>query len=273
MKPTKANRLVELVRGKTLLKEAPTRRDVILHVYGNTPVVMGWKKLQKMSKEEANHHATAFFTNLKFGALLRSVRKAEYKALEKTGNLDSIHNNNNNNCPYHMVRDDSGVWRCVHIINEINGDYLLKHVKAQEKYVESMKRTAQKIMENASRSEEERDTLAREEFKRRFRRRFAKECTPKDIRKQVTELRQEKKLPQNKKDYRPNIKGINHLFIENASQVRQVIIDYELTSSYAKTYLNGDEIIASMLKEIILCDYHKKDYQLSEPKKPLGIIK
>ncbi|HET7391053.1 MAG TPA: hypothetical protein VFJ51_09540 [Nitrososphaeraceae archaeon] len=63
MTKSKANRLVELVRGKTLLKKAPTRRDVILHVYGvdigDAPVAIGWKKLNKMSKEEKNHHATA----------------------------------------------------------------------------------------------------------------------------------------------------------------------------------------------------------------------
>ena len=76
---------------------------------------------------------------------------------------------------------------------------MLKHVKAQEKSVESMKRTAQKIMENASKSQEERDALANKEFKRRFRRIYARQCPPKQIRKKIIELRQDKKLPQNKK--------------------------------------------------------------------------
>jgi hypothetical protein len=41
-----------------------------------------------------------------------------------------------------------------------------------------------------------------------------------------------------------------------------------------KTYLNGNEIIARMLKEIILCDYNRQDYKLPEPKRPdyLGIM-
>jgi hypothetical protein len=46
----KRARLVELVKVKTLLLEAPTRRDVIVHVYGidigNMPVITGSKKLQ-----------------------------------------------------------------------------------------------------------------------------------------------------------------------------------------------------------------------------------
>jgi hypothetical protein len=94
--------------------------------------------------------------------------------------------------------------------------------------------------------------------------------------------RQEKKLPQSKKDYKPNIAGIQHMFMENASQVKRVISNYQLYGYQSinydleetKTYLDGDKIIANMLKEIILCDYNKQDYILSKPKRPdyLGVL-
>ena len=35
---------------------------------------------------------------------------------------------------------------------------------------------------------------------------------------------------------------------------------------------NPDAIVAGMLKEIIICDYHKQDYKLPEPKKPWIIL-
>jgi hypothetical protein len=90
-----------------------------------------------------------------------------------------------------------------------------------EKYVETSKPITENVMRNASRCKEERDALAKQSLKDRFRRKFKRECTPKEIRRQITELRKEKKLLESKKDYRPNIKGIQYVFVENASEIKQ----------------------------------------------------
>jgi len=275
---TKRMRLIELVKGKTLLREAPTRRDVILHIYGID------------IDDPANIPVQRWWVNRKFGALLRNIREAEKDALKKQGkDLYTLHDNNQ--YQYYMVKDEStGIWHCIHIIHSINGDYLLKYAKAQEKSIDTAIRLTEKLKENLSRSKEERDALEKQETKEMWKPSLVKEyCTPKQIRLQVAELRRDKKLPQSKKDYRPHIKGIQHVFAENASEVKYTVYMYHkddwhrggfsrenaLKAKNSKTYLNPDEIIAGMVKEVILCDYHKRDYQLPEPKKPdyLGIMK
>jgi hypothetical protein len=288
---SKRTKLIELVKGKTLLREAPTRRDVILHVYGidisHSLSVIGQKKkkVQKiMSHEQLHHSAILFFANKKLNALLRSVRESEQKALEKQGkDLSILHDNNS--CQFYMVKDEfTDIWHCVHIINSINGDYLLKHNKAQTKHIETSERRTKNMMEIVSLSEKERDALRKQEFQRRWMDNFKKECTPKYIRTQIVELRKNGKLPQNKKDYRPNIKGIQYEFIKNASEVKTIVAMTqrgEHIDAHVPTYLNPDDIIYGssgggngMLKEIILCDYNKQDYHLPEPKEPdyLGVL-
>ncbi|MGA9170274.1 MAG: hypothetical protein WCF03_20520 [Nitrososphaeraceae archaeon] len=62
-----------------------------------------------------------------------------------------------------------------------------------QKYVETSQQIIENIEGSASLSEEERDALETEDLKRRFRRKFKRECTPKEIRKQIEQLRLEKK--------------------------------------------------------------------------------
>jgi hypothetical protein len=85
-----------------------------------------------------------------------------------------------------MIKDESkGIWHCVHIIQRINGHYLLKHARV-------------------SLPQELRDAMERQEIKDRWKHKLLKEnCIPKQIRAQVAQLKQEKQLPQSKKDYRP----------------------------------------------------------------------
>jgi len=126
------------------------------------------------------------------------------------------------------------------------------------------------------------DSEMKEHFKRQF---LRDKATPKQVRDCIKELRSAKKLPASKKEYRPNIAGIRHVFAENAAQVTLVYLRYwkanklNLNQRYydqgkeykelsSKTHLNIEEIIDNMLSEIILCDYYKRDYQLPEPKKP-----
>ena len=95
-----------------------------------------------------------------------------------------------------MVKDDNGVWRCVHIINRINGDYLLKHVKAQAKSVETSKRITENVMIAASLTEEQRDALFKQNIKNNWKRALVKQyCTPKQIRAQIAQLRKDGLLP------------------------------------------------------------------------------
>jgi hypothetical protein len=64
------------------------------------------------------------------------------------------------------------------------------------------------------------------------------------------------KLPESKKEYgRPSIKGIQYMFVENASEIKAVMAMNALDDLTSKTYVNGDEIMANMLKEPKTSDY------------------
>lgn len=114
-------------------------------------------------------------------------------------------------------------------------------------------------------------------IKEGLRRKLAKDyATDKQIRAHVKELRQADKLPKHRSDYKPNIKGIRYVFLENASEIKLAKAKLTLKQldrkdnsdsgmESVKVYKDGDNLIKNMIKEIILCDYHRRDYQLPEP--------
>jgi hypothetical protein len=69
-KCTKAESLVELVKGKTLLREAPTRRDVFLALYG--------LDIDGPDPHDNRCGCQRYSSRLKLTALLRSLRNREY---------------------------------------------------------------------------------------------------------------------------------------------------------------------------------------------------
>jgi hypothetical protein len=80
--------------------------------------------------------------------------------------------------------------------------------------------------------------------------------TKEEIRKAIVELKTEKRLPW--KGYKPNYKGIAHLFgREIAKKIRMYGPDIE-------TLYFGSENAESqiILKDIVICDFEKKDYAL-----------
>ena len=125
--------------------------------------------------------------------------------------------------------------------------------------------------------EEDREQALDDDIKEGWRPKLARDyATDKQIRIQVRELRQAGKLPKHRSDYKPNIKGIRHVFLENASKVKLAKaklgfkrLDREHNSGSemetVKVYKDGDNLIKNMIKEIILCDYYRRDYQLPEP--------
>jgi hypothetical protein len=64
--------------------------------------------------------------------------------------------------------------------------------------------------------------------------------------------------------------GIQYVYSINDFEVRHTIMYNKLDDLGRRTYLNGLEILANMLKEIILCDYYKEEYELLEPKTRLS---
>lgn len=250
----KTKHLIELVQGKTVLKDAPTRRDTILYVYNidiDDPNTKEWDK---------------YFVKKKFTSLIRDVRKKERDAVADPYMLHS-----HNNYQFYMVRDEeTKKWHCVHIIQEVNGHYLLKWGRQQEKYYKTMMETTEEVSTIAELSEETRAELRKNEIKENWKRRLVKQhCTPKRIRNRIAELRKKSKIVG---DYKPNMKGIEYEFRENASEVKAtnatltlLLFAEDNITGPVRAYLNDKQITESMLEQIIMCDYRKVDYRRPEP--------
>lgn len=127
IKRSKAEQLAQLVRGKTLLREAPTRRDVILHVYGVDIDRLSVSHTQcrhtisdKEECERLQRRWKRHDLNARLNALLCRVRDREY---EQAIDEDSLQYHNE--FQFYMILDkEPKISHCVHIIQQINGDYL-----------------------------------------------------------------------------------------------------------------------------------------------------
>jgi hypothetical protein len=276
----KADRLVQLVKGKILLQDAPTRRDLILELYGfDIDDDMNKREQTDVPGECPAWERYVAIRN--FAKLMRSVRHTEEK---KTRDLYNLHHHHND-CQFYLVQDsNTKIWHCVHIIHEINGHYLLKRNKAIEKGAETMKKTIEAVERSGNMSEELRQQMRAHEIKQRWKRRLTKEyCTPKYIRSCIKELKKQEKLSD---DYRPNFKGIQHVFGENAGEVKHTVYEHMnwlngqdvepgRLDQRRMTYSNDEELVKNMTKDIIVCDYLKQDYHRPEPQEAdyLGIRK
>ena len=243
----KSKRLIELVRGKTLLKDAPTRMDVILYVNG-VDIAEDQKNLKR---------------NL--SALIRTLRKKEQKRYY--GIEHKLHSHNDNQF-YTLYDKSSKVWRCVHIIQEINGNYLLDYNRRIEKTIETKEQMVIHTKKRAMLSDELKSQLKHDMIKNRWSKRLVKEyCIPKQIKSYIKELKQEGKIINN---YHPNINGIQYVFGENAGELKAMLVDQidkkfdnynnSLSDAAASAREQIDNIIKNMPKEIIMCDYNKVDY-------------
>lgn len=248
MTSKKAQRLIELVRGKTVLKEAPTRRDVILAIY-------------RIDIDDPNtEDYTKYSLRRKLNGLLRNVRDREEKqAVDPYG----LHNYNENQ--FHMIQDEeTKKWYCVHVIERINGNYLLKWNKRMEKYDETSRRREEKRMRIVRLSNEQRETNLEQNKKDIWSERYLKHfCTHKHIRACIRKLKKDGSITGK---YKPNMKGIRYVFADNAGEVGYVNEHFWAKSS-GKAYQDADSVIKEMLKEIILCDFNKMDYHLPEAQK------
>lgn len=133
------------------------------------------------------------------------------------------------------------------------------------------------MVETAWFSPELREQLENEDIEEHWKRSLVKDyATDKQIRAQVRELRQTGKLPKHRSEYKPNIKGIGYVFEENASEIKLAKAKLTLKKlarehnsgsemEMVKVYKDGDNLIKNMIKEVILCDYLRRDYQLPEP--------
>ncbi len=275
----KADRLIQLVKGKILLQEAPTRRDLILELYGFDID----DEKNKREHTDISGECPVWERHVvirKFASLVRSVRDKE-----DTKGEDTLHHHND--CQFYMVQDENKVWHCVHIIQKINGHYLLKWGKAQQKTAETMKRTVEVMKARANMSDELRGQIRKNEIKRRWTRNLTeKYCTPKQIRLYIKELRNNGKLPSNKSEYKPNYKGIQYVFGDNASEIKYMVSEHHSwlrgedvepgrLDQRRMTYSNDEALVKNMTKDIILCDYLKQDYHRPEPQEAdyLGIRK
>ena len=124
--------------------------------------------------------------------------------------------------------------------------------------------------------------MEKNEFKRMFARDLIRDyCTVKMIRSYISQLRKEGKITGK---YRPNIKGIQHMFGRNAAEIEYVMHEYkkesmngfENTKNISDIRVYGDnyyeELIKPMPKQIILCDYEKRNYFPPQPHKPDWIL-
>ena len=140
-----------------------------------------------------------------------------------------------------LLDKETKIWHCVHIIQQINGEYLLDWAKRQEKWLETHERIGREMVENAYLSTEEREQSYDDFVKEGWKSKLAKEyATDKQIRAQVRELRQAEQLPKRPSEYRPNIKGIRYVFAENAAQVKLVLYKHIIENN-PTTYQHGDE--------------------------------
>jgi hypothetical protein len=102
----------------------------------------------------------------------------------------------------------------------LSAKHIMQQGKAEQKKVETMKRNIEIMKARVNMSEELRGQIRKNEIKRRWTRNLTeKYCTLKHIRSCMIELRKEGRLPNNREDYRPNYKGIQYVFGENASEI------------------------------------------------------
>jgi hypothetical protein len=204
---------------------------------------------------------------------MRSLRNREYDRIVDKESLPE-----HNDFQYYMIQDkDTKIWHCVHIIQQINGDYLSDWAKRQLKCLETREEMTKNVIANAYLSSELREQIRNDEIKRNWKSILVRDyANDKQISAQIRELRQIGELPKLRSKYKPNIKGIRYVFAENASEIKlaRAKLAYEQNDrkyksgsemGTVKVYKDGENLIKNMVKEVILCDYHRRDYQLPEP--------
>lgn len=292
----KTKQLIQLVEDKTLLREAPLVRDLILQLYnfdiddsnnkrestdvpGQCPIYERWKIVTK------------------FATLVRYVRERSAPVLNEYPKYN-----------FWIVQDENKKRRVVHIKKGLNQDYILKNLKHIEKLDEARESLQTRIRlykTTPPLTKEEIEEQKRENVQaflertidRRKETLMRNYCLRKHIKHRIKELRQvpwsPEPLPQELKwsqtridsnfglttsvhdepedipkiqiqiekgrKYKPNFKGIQHIFIQHATEMYLETID---PNNKGDEQSNIDpRLLNRMLKEIILCDYQNKDYQ------------
>jgi hypothetical protein len=113
-----------LVFGRTLLREAPLVRDLILELYGFDI---------DDTKNKGPYDFGRYNIVRKFGILVRYVRDKSNKAAK---------DNEYPEYDFWIVKDENRQRRIVHIKEGLNQDYILKNLKILEKFHDTMDRHA-----------------------------------------------------------------------------------------------------------------------------------
>lgn len=251
----KADQLIELVKGKTLFKDAPLTRNLILELYGfDITTTDNNNKGGDDAAWQRDHVIRSF------SGLVRDVRR------------------NNPEFQFYIVEDENRQRHCVHIIDGVNEDLLLKQMRHDEKVVRNIEERSAEKQKIVALGQEERERLHMQEFKQTIAGNLIqKYCNRKQIKGVISELSRssDKKLPLKKvkeKRYKPNYKGIQYFFGVNAVELRWEMIQYNedyncgSIETRAKLKKEFEESLAKMLKDIIIHDYERKYYHRTNRK-------
>ena len=258
MNPTYAERerrLVMAMENRTEYNDGMTMTELCKQVLDYDIQVLNDKeKMHILSSragtdEEQNDIAGKWFEDKKKVAQINRMLK---RTREKYRPGTRYNDTNLKKHQYYLLpprlQQEDKQWRCVHIIAGINGHLLNPLLMRQEKYISTHERITRKVVANAERSDEEREKLRRKHYTSRLLHNVKK--VGKDL---VRKLKSEKRLP---RSYKSDFERISLVF---ETQVDNLMQKY---GEEIRTIINDPQEKSTILTQIIIADYEKKQYIL-----------
>jgi hypothetical protein len=269
----KENLIIALIENRTTIEDGLTINQLCKEVLGieikKTRRERGGKRkgyyIGGMNSVDSENWEKSHVVRTQIKALLKRVRKKYYPGHQyhivpwyanKERYFEGL-DNANYKYKEQFNKDSENKfrgYRCVHILPQLNKHLLFPSKIRRRKAIHTSQERAKK-MEIALAQPQEVAKQAVEDNMTKDTICFLRP-TKEEIRKAIVELKREKRLPW--KGYKPNYKGIAHLFgREIAKKIRMYGRDIE-------TLYFGSENTESqiILKDIVICDFEKKDYAL-----------
>ncbi|MGI8831046.1 MAG: hypothetical protein ACR2IS_00245 [Nitrososphaeraceae archaeon] len=284
----KENRLIALMENRTTLEDGLTIDQLCKEVLGivikKTPRrSRGGKRkgyyLGEMDEVDLENWEKSYIARTQLKALLRRVRKKylpehQYHIVPWFTNVQRYFEGMDDATykykePYNMdpatisdphfaekePEDKFFGYRCVHIIPIINEYFLYPSWRQRRKTIDTIKEHIKQTEMILAKPQEEIEQAAEDSNILLT----LPDLTPtkEEIKKAVVELKREKTLPW--KGYKPNYKGIAHVFGREISK-KMRLYGGDIDTLYFGGANNEER--RRILKDIVICDFEKKDYVL-----------